>query len=367
MIERFYVHNFRCLENFDLPISGKSSSLLVGKNGTGKSTIGFVFEILQKIALGTSRVGSLIKPSDFSRDRSDIPLRMEIDVNLSGSIFQYALAFELPPGFKEIRILEEKLSRDGSSVYSRDKANVTLRKSGGNKETGFSVDWHLIALPIIQVQSDSDPIHIFKQWLGRMLILSPIPNQISGDSEGETIVPNRSVSDFGDWFSGVLRHSPASYAVLDKFLKNIMPDYKEIKNIATGANSKTLSVQFQQDDAYLTIPFQRLSDGEKCYFIGAVALAFLDVFGPSFCFWDEPDNHLSLSEVGHFVMALRRAFQSAGQLVITSHNPEAIRRFSIENTLCLHRCNHLEPVTVRPADKLPINGDLVDTLIRDDL
>ena len=40
LIRRFYVHNFRCLENFELPISGQSSVLLIGNNGSGKTTVG---------------------------------------------------------------------------------------------------------------------------------------------------------------------------------------------------------------------------------------------------------------------------------------------------------------------------------------
>jgi ABC-type uncharacterized transport system ATPase subunit len=86
-----------------------------------------------------------------------------------------------------------------------------------------------------------------------------------------------------------------------------------------------------------------------------------------FCFWDEPDNYLSISEVGHFVLALRKAFQSGGQLIATSHNPETIRRFSDENTLVLHRRNHLEPTLVRPLKELQVNGDLVGAMVRGDL
>ena len=50
MIRRLYVHNFRCLENFELPVSGQPSVLLIGKNGSGKTTVGLALEILQKIA-----------------------------------------------------------------------------------------------------------------------------------------------------------------------------------------------------------------------------------------------------------------------------------------------------------------------------
>jgi ABC-type multidrug transport system ATPase subunit len=89
------------------------------------------------------------------------------------------------------------------------------------------------------------------------------------------------------------------------------------------------------------------------------------------CFWDEPDNHLAPSEVGPSVMALRKAFKSDGQLIATSHNPEAIRRFSDENTLFLYRNSHLEPTIARPLEKMrasgTLRGDLVNALIRDDV
>ena len=39
MLERLYVHNFRCLENFTLDLAGHPSALLIGKNGAGKSTV----------------------------------------------------------------------------------------------------------------------------------------------------------------------------------------------------------------------------------------------------------------------------------------------------------------------------------------
>jgi ABC-type sugar transport system ATPase subunit len=101
--------------------------------------------------------------------------------------------------------------------------------------------------------------------------------------------------------------------------------------------------------------------------ICAVVLAANVHLGPVLCFWDEPDNYLALPEVGHFVVALRRAFQSGGQFIATSHNPEAIRRFSDENTLVLYRKSHLEPTIVRPLSELQVSGDLVGALIRGDV
>ena len=364
MIQRLYINNYRCLENFDLPISERSSSLLLGKNGTGKSTVGAALQVLQRIARGTNRVGELVRPEDLARGRSDVPIRFELEVLIQDEVYLYNLALELPQGFKEMRVAEERLSRGGVDIFARDTAQVVLSKPS---DARFIVDWHFVALPIIQQHSDSDPLYIFKNWLPRMLILAPIPSQITGDSVGDTLMPDKQCSNFGAWFAGLLANSPSAYAHSDTFMRQVMPDFKDIKNPITGKDSRSLTVQFQQDKASLNVAFEDLSDGEKCFFIGAVVLASNEAYGPIFCFWDEPDNYLSLEETGQFVMALRRSFQSSGQILVTSHNPEAIRQFSTENTLLLGRHSHLEPTIVRPLADVTVNGNLVDALIRGDV
>ena len=368
MIRRFYVHNFRCLENFELPISGQSSVLLIGNNGSGKTTVGLALEILQKIARGTNRVNNLVKPKDLTRGRTDVPVRFEIEVALQDRIYEYVIAFDFPEGFKELRVLEEKLVVGGQPVYTRTEAQVLLARAGQpENEARFRIDWHLVALPIIQERSQSDPLFIFKRWLARMLILRPIPTLITGDSTQETLEPNLQVTDFGAWFSGLLSYTPAAYAKIDEYLRQVMPDLKDIKNPVTGKDSRSLQVQFSNGQGSMSIPFVDLSDGEKCFMICALVLAANEAYGPLFCFWDEPDSHLALSEVGHFVLALRKAFQSGGQFIMTSHNPEAIRSFSDENTLVLHRRNHLEPTIVRPLKEIQVGGDLISALIRGDV
>ncbi len=366
MIKRLYVHNFRCLENFELSLSDKPSALLIGKNGTGKSTVSYALEVLQSIGRGTNRVGQLVKLSDFARGRSDIPMRFEMEAVIGGRVYSYTLALELPDGFRELRVREENLTVEGSPIYSRDLSKVQLPAKGKNKEANFQVDWHLIALPVIQEQP-ADPLYIFKTWLARMLILAPIPSLITGDSEGETLSPKRQVTDFGEWFSGLIAQSPAAYTQIDRYLREVMPDFKDIKNPVSRADFRSLTVQFQQDQATLSLPLRDLSDGEKCFFICALVLAANESYGPLFCFWDEPDNYLSPSEVGHFVLALRRSFRNGSQLLVTSHNLEAIRKFSDENTLLLYRHSHLEPTLVRSISDVQINGNLEDALLRDDV
>ena len=368
VIRRFHVHNFRCLENFELPIAGQLSALLIGKNGSGKTTVGLALEILQKIARGTNRVSELVKPRDFARGRTDVPMRFEIEVELDRKVYGYSIAFELPRGSKELLVLDEKIEAGGKPVYTRDVGQVQLEilKSLAGYP-GFPIDRQLVAFPIIQQQLAGDPVSVVKHWLARMLIFRPVPSLISGDSCEETLEPNAQVTDFGAWFSGLLAYAPSAYGEVDQYLKQVMPDLKDIKNPLVGKDSRSLEVQFSNDQGSATFPFEDLSDGEKCYMICALVLAANRAYGPVFCFWDEPDNYLAPSEVGHFVLALRKAFESGGQFIATSHNSEAIRRFSDENTLYFFRNNHLEPTRVRPLKEMRVNGDLVGALIRDDI
>ena len=367
VISRLYIHHFRCLENFELPVQGRSSVLLIGQNGAGKSTVGFALEIFQKIARGTNRVGDLVKPKDFTRGLADVPMRFEIEVELEQGLYSYGIAFESPVGFRELRVFEEKLTVGGKIIYSRELAKVHLKKSGLEREATFSIDWHLVALPIIQQQATNDPVNYFKQWLSRMLVLRPIPSLIHGHSQEQTLQPNATVTDIGAWFGGLMSHAPSAYGRVDEYLKPVMPDLEDITNPIVGMDSRSLFVQFSNNQGNLRLAFEDLSDGEKCFIVSAIVLAANKAYGPLLCYWDEPDNFLALSEVGHFVVALRRAFQAGGQFIATSHNSETIRRFSEENTLVLYRNSHLEPTIVRSLDKFPKNGDLISTLVRGDL
>jgi predicted ATPase len=201
-----------------------------------------------------------------------------------------------------------------------------------------------------------------------MIILAPIPSLINGISNEETLEPKRDASNFGDWFSGLLSRYPAAYKDIDKYLQEVIPDISDIQNELIGKDFKTMVVKFEKNNANLTIDFKDLSDGEKCFFLCAVVLAANKFYGPLLCFWDEPDNYLSISEVGDFMTRLQCSFnKNHGQFLATSHNSEAIRKFFRENTFFLDRKSHLEPTLIRLVDEMSISGNLITSLILGDI
>ncbi len=370
MLQRLYVHNFRCLENFELNMKGMSSALLIGKNGSGKSTIAAVLEILQQISRGNNRMvmlEKLISYKDFARGRSDVPIRFEIEVLLANQLYKYVLALDLPEKSTELQVIEEQLLVAGEIIYSRQEAKLALHNAPQNRDF-LNLDARFVALPLIKHQSQLDPIYIFNNWLlTQMIILSPIPSLMTGESKGNNFWPERDGTNLGEWLSALLSIYPAAYTQIDKYLREVMPDIQDFLNPPSGPNFKSMIVRFAENKANLSVDFKDLSDGEKCFFLCAIVLAANKFYGPLFCFWDEPDNYLSLSEVGHFITSLRRSFNNGGQILVASHNPEAIRKFSNENTFVLDRKSHLEPTLIRLLSDLEVKGDLINSLISGDI
>lgn len=360
MLIRLYANNFRCLENFELNTNERTSLLVIGANGSGKTTASDVLEIFQKIGRGVSRVRELVHPGDFSYRKTDPPIRLELTARIDGHVYTYQLVLELPNDFRELRIQEEELRHEGDILFSRKQAQVNLALP--KKGASFSVDWHLVALPIIQVSLDGDPLRRFRDWLAKMIILAPCPYEMSGESDGETLEPDKRGSGFANWFTGLLARFPAAYREIDEQLRSIMPDISDIYIEPAGENRKNINVRFLKKESYFSIGFKRLSDGEKCFFLLATTLAASKYYGPLLCLWDEPDNYLSLAEVGQFIVSLRRQFGRDGQFIAMSHNEETIRKFSAENTLVFSRSSHLEPTRVQWVNDLSITGSLIENI-----
>ncbi|MCC7493640.1 MAG: AAA family ATPase [Fimbriimonadaceae bacterium] len=361
MIQRLYAHNYRCFQNFELNLSDHRSTLLIGRNGSGKSTCLKVLDLLRSIAAGENRIPRLVAPEDFAFGSRDQPMRFGIEALIATQRFGYTIAFELPPSFRALRVLDEQLTCDGEVVYSRERSEVSLA-TGGPRTSGFQMDWHAVALPIIQGRSADDPVAVFRRWLAGLLLLEPIPRLMSGESDDECDQLAVDGSNYAAWLRRVLGEQPAVYAPLLTTLRAVLPDLLDFQQNQSGGDARSLTARFRQGDAVAELNFGRLSAGEKCFFLGATVLAANQVAGPRCCFWDEPDSHLALDEVAHFVLDQRANFEARGQVLMTSHSPEVVRMFPLDRIYLLHRDSHLEPTVVRPADQMSFSGELHEAL-----
>lgn len=354
MLQRLYIHNFRCLQNFEIKPGDNASLLLIGKNGVGKSTIAKALGIFQKLGAGTSRIGSLVTKEDFTLGRTNESMRFEVEVLFEAKTYVYGLVLDMPDNFRELRVAEEDFYVDGVPVYTRREAQITYNATAVQSE--FSLDWHTAALPLI-IEKKDGPLQLLRNWLRRMYILAPIPQLIGGESRGDLGALLPSCENFADYLTALLSDNPASYVTIKDFLEELMPDLKEFSNEQISADTRMLKISFGDNGTTFKLNFHQLSDGEKCMFLCAVLLAAQKMHDNIFIFWDEPDNYLALPEIEPFIRLLRRKFCNDNQIWMTSHNEATINCFSHENTLLLRRKNHCAPVEVRPIHELLDNTE----------
>lgn len=359
LLQRLYVHNFRCFENFEFKPEGQTASLLIGKNGSGKSSLMHTLALFQAIGRGRTRLGELVTPADFTRGRSDTPMRFEIEVLLRGKLYAYSLVLDLPHNFRELRVQHERLTLDGEPVFTRDKAEIALpRKAQKRDDTLFSMDWHLVALPVIQDASTATVLQSLRDWMASMVLLSPIPQTIRSEALGSDTAPEPSARNLPDWLAELLERYPAAYSTVVEHLQQVIPDLAALRFERLGRDARALIIQFSGAAGSMELPVSALSDGEKCFFISAVLLAANQQAGPLFAFWDEPDNNIAPHEINQLMVALKRNFfHNKGQLIASSHNPQAIQCFSDDSIWVMGRRTHLEPAQIRCLDELQTGAE----------
>ena len=339
MITRLFVNNFRCLDNFEIKFPPHAPAVILGKNGVGKSSIGDLLKMLHLIGIGETNVATLLSENEPAR--KDKPISLEIDMGFSAKQLSYRLSFDYLERSDSWRVREESLSCNGIDAYTRNLATVKVNRYR-DRTSEFGINWFSVALPIIQENDAADAIATMKSGLSSILILKPMPALMGAESPKPDSFLNSDASNFSSWLAGFMSEFPHAYGTINSYLGEVFPDFDRFVNERSGTTSQRLQVTFASDGASYTLPFSVLSEGEKCQFLAAAVIAKNKVDGPVVCFWDEPDNYITTSEIANLLPALCHAFSTCGQLLVTSHSREAILCFGESETYVLARKSHLE-------------------------
>ena len=345
-------------------VDGKPTTLLVGVNGAGKSTIRDVIEILQRIGRGPGVVEDLVVARDKTRWGHDHYIIIEVSVELAGQPLEYSVAFEVDPISQAVKIATERLSSNSWKIFDRQDVHLVTRLTEEH-EVAFELDPKQLALSIIG-PPQSHPIEEFRKWLRNILIVAPIPQLMNGISERGTLFPTADMENLSEWFRELIVQFPDSYANVTGFLQNYMGDLISIQNEQAGRETRRLQFVFGDPKSKEPFEFKELSDGEKCLMVAAMVVAHSARFQPTLCFWDEPESHIGISLLQRFISDLKRGSGKVGQLIATSQNAETIRTFSQENILILGRRDHRSRPVVTKASELKNKGDLADAFARGD-
>lgn len=311
MLKRLYIHNYKCLVNFEINFD-KDISLFLGANGSGKST---VFEVLRKViglVLEQKKIVNVFKNSDKTRwlQREPENSRFEMDIQIKGEIYKYVLTIDLG-GYpsEDAKILEEILYYKNEKLFDAKEEIGFDNSRSCLFRFGVAID--------LEIAHKTRP---FWAYLQTIFVVRINPYSMGAMIEKATPNIESDFSNFSDWFAHLNEQYRKQVSILENNLLDILPgfDYFRIEPVGRG---KVLVVDFKNiPNGY---DFNELSEGQKTL-IALYALVYSAPENSVICI-DEPENFLALPEIQPWLNELRDQCKERNlQALLISHHPSLI-------------------------------------------
>lgn len=341
MLQRLYVDNYKCLINFDLTL--QELSLLLGPNGTGKTSVLDVVFALRQLLDGRARITDedVFPTRTLTRWQIRNVQTFEIDVRVDGDFFRYRLEVEHDQSNRRARIILERLThqdeRGKGALFECNKSEVQLYRDNYSPGPQFTADWSESALARVAPRPDNQRLTRFLDFFRRLMVCGFYPPSFQAESRSEDPLLRRDAHNFADWYRHVVQERPDLLPRFTAALQEIIPDSRGVRLEKVGLDTRALVVMFEGGGGRYELRFDELSDGQRAL-TALYALVHLTADEGYTLFLDEPDNYVALPEIQPWLMDIERACgESVIQTVISSHHPELIDYLGSENSHTLRR------------------------------
>jgi predicted ATPase len=328
MLTRLYVNNFRCLVNFELKLG--RLNLLVGENGSGKTS---VFDVLHRLRLflsGDSKVDVAFPSRDLTRWQTAGMQRFEIELALGSDSYVYLLLIEHDTDRRIMRVKEERLTLGGRSLFEFKDGNARLFRDNFSVGPEYPFDWTQSGVASLHERPDNRKLTRFRKELARLVVAQANPAAMSSESRREERTLSRSMDNFASWYRYLSQERQEALPELFAELSKVLPGFAAFSIKEAGEDVRVLKVLFDREPPNgrpLVYDFGELSDGQRVL----VALYSL-LFGlkgvkdeGALLFLDEPENYVTLREIQPWLTTLTELCgEGVEQAVLISHHPEVI-------------------------------------------
>lgn len=350
MLKRIYANNYRCLVNFEIDLD--ETTLLLGPNGGGKSTLFDLLYGIRHLIADNAKVGEVFPPEDLTAWVNDSEQAFELDVCGKSGLFTYRLVVSHNPELKKQRIEHEYLHLDGKPLFEFKQGDVQLYNDNYAPGPAYSFDWSVSGLATIAERHDNKKLTEFKRWVEKIFIVSLQPKAMNSETREESDWLNRDGTNFASWYRYISQEQQDKVFVLTEQLRDIIPGFHAFKLEHAGKH-RILKVGFSNSEhrnAPIYFDFEQLSDGQRVMIVLYTLLLGLRDLGHA-VFLDEPENYVALPEIQPWLMELKDTCGDGfPQAVLISHHPELIDYLGPECGKWLER-DSLGPVRLKKMPK----------------
>ena len=336
MFKRIYIDNYKCLVNFDLRL--QDLTLLLGQNGTGKTSVLDVVYALRRLLEGSARVTDrdVFPPSSLTRWQKRDVQSFRLDVELEGDVFGYRLDVEHDRLGRRARIIRETLSKSGGLLFSFAEGDVQLYRDDHTEGPTFKSDWRESALARVAPVEHNVALTRFLDFMRGVLVCRIDPPALASEAAGEDPILARDARNFVDWYRHVLQERPHLYQEYVEVLGGALGGLRSLDLGKAGVDTRALTAVFGDADEAHEYGFRELSEGQRALVV-LYAITCLAMEGTAL-FIDEPVNYVGLREIQPWLISLADACgDSLPQAVLCSHHPEVIDYLGGERGVLLWR------------------------------
>lgn len=337
MLKRLYVDNYKCLVNFSINL--KELSLLLGRNGTGKSAVFDVVFALRQLLNGTARINDrdTFPSSTLTRWQKLLTQTVEFDVVLDGECYTYRLEIEHQEGHRKARIATEKLVCDGRPLFHFQQGEVSLFRDNSTPGPKYTAEWTESALARVPSRPDNRKLSRFLDFMRRILVCGLYPRSFNAETVDEDAVLTRDGANFASWYRHIFQERQDLVPDFLSDLRNVIEGFDGIRLEKVGVDARVFLIAFSLDGSRYEVRLDEISDGQRAL-LALYALIRVTRGQGYTLFLDEPDNYVGLSEIQPWLMALEDSC-GAGvpQAVVSSHHPEIMDFLGTDSGILITR------------------------------
>jgi predicted ATPase len=330
MLKRIYADNFRCLVNFELKLD--RLNLLLGENGTGKTTVFDVLYCLQQFLAGNAKVLNVFPSRELTRWQSSLSQRFELDIGVEGEQYAYSLTIQHDEDRRKARIKKETLLLDGKPLFEFEEGTAKLYHDDFTRGPEYPFDWTQSGLAVLQPRPDNKKLTRFRAHLAKIIVAAVHPMSMSSESREEERALSRNMGNFVSWYRYVSQEHQGAIFGLVQELARVLPGFSSF-SLKEAGEAKVFKVMMKQASGNgrpeIPFDFSELSDGQRSLIALYSVLFVLKGQGVSL-FLDEPDNFITVRELHPWLGALKDLTdEGIEQAVLISHHPELIDQLAI--------------------------------------
>lgn len=350
MIVRLFVHNFRCLVNFELRLD--RINLLMGPNGAGKSTVFDALYKLSRFIADGEAVDTVFEANDFPRWNRDQEIWQKFEVEIQGNSGRYIYALEL-----EYR-LDRKLARIGSEYlrfndkplyefHADQEGRARLYRDDHSLGGEYLFDWSRSGVGVLQERNENTRLVWFRRKLSAILVIRPNPALMGAESRQEARYPQPNLVNFASWYRYLSQDRQGQIMDLSADLRKVIPGFDYLR-LQEAGDAKVLMVRFKVSGGVQEYRLDELSDGQRILIALYTVLHCAPEEHGIICI-DEPENFLALPEIQLWLDELdARCQEGKLQALLISHHPRPINYLARDAGLWIERIGIGEPSRVLP-------------------